>query len=124
MPDVQGRSERATHATHTYTERTDLMIDDHEHHNPGCQGGVLKTRIETDNVRIRCRACGAYWFVPHDETPDLDNDVDTPIITTRLVCREHHDQPVTARGKGCTVCRAAAQTWRDRRRRGRRVVVE
>jgi hypothetical protein len=43
--------------------------------------------------------------------------MNAPTPTPRLVCRDHHDQPVTARGKGCTICAKARQTWRDRRRR-------
>jgi hypothetical protein len=115
---------RAPHATHTYTERTDHMISTHEHHNPGCTGGPQKSRIESDgNERIRCRSCAAFWYVSPvaDATPDLD--VDTPIITrqvSRQVCREHHEQDVTPTGKGCQVCAASRQTWRDRRQSRRR----
>jgi hypothetical protein len=100
-----------------------------EHHNPGCTGGVQKSRVEDDGrTRIRCRSCAAFWYVAHDDEdhPDI-NVVVVPIITARLVCSQHHDQPVTARGKGCTVCSAARQTWRDSRlsrRRSRRAVVE
>jgi hypothetical protein len=98
------------------------MIDTHPHHNPGCPGGALKERIETDNVRVRCRGCGAYWLVPHGKTT-MDPDVDAPTITPRLVCRDHHDQPVAASGNGCQTC-AQARRDRETAKAGRRAKQE
>ena len=84
------------------------MIDDHEHHKTACPGGALKSRIETAGTRTQCAGCGAYWRVSDTSSPSITI---APTHTTRLVCREHHDQSVTAAGKGCQTC---AQARRDR----------
>jgi hypothetical protein len=53
--------------------------------------------------RLTCPECGHVGSAVRAESwataPTL-----RPVTTTGYVCRDHHDQPVNFRGKGCTRC--------------------
>ena len=60
-------------------------------HAPGC---LMPTPMTDAAGFLRCPACK--WVQP---TPKANT-------ATGYVCRDHHDQPVTWRGTGCTRCAA------------------
>ncbi len=93
---------------------------DTEHHRPTCTGPDVTTRTtSTGTRRAHCRACGKYWKViggtvttSHTPAPITAPTVTAPTVTTtaaRLVCRDHHDQAVSATGKGCVMCSQAVR---------------
>lgn len=71
------------------------------HHTPDCQAeDVHEVTGNLGDTLARCTNCRRFVVVL-DETEPAQEPRRAP---ARLVCREHHDQPVNARGKGCTQC--------------------
>jgi len=71
-------------------------------------------------LRLRCPECahvGSLAYVAPVANPTVEREP-RPIRATGYRCRDHHDQPVTWRGKGCSRCaadlkRRKAPTARD-----------
>jgi len=61
-------------------------------HAPGC---LMPTPTTDPAGQLRCPACKYVQPKPQASTQP-----------TGYVCRDHHDQPVTWRGTGCTRCAA------------------
>lgn len=73
-------------------------------HAPNCKGeDVHEVTGRFGDLLARCNGCG--WFVVLDGTEPPAEPVSRPRrAPVRLVCREHHGEPVTANGKGCRPC--------------------
>jgi len=56
--------------------------------------------------RLKCRTCK---YVSTTTPPNT-----TP--ATRTVCRDHHEQSVSAQGKGCPICATDRQASQKRKR--------
>jgi len=54
-------------------------------------------------IRIKCPECKHVANVPIKPKPQSSP---APVAATGYRCRDHHDQPVTWRGTGCTRCAA------------------
>lgn len=90
-------------------------------HRPDCPGGALRYR--PDGIRAQCLTCGGWGTVPgHEQTPrprtrgTPEPTTPPPVLATGYRCRDHQEQPVTWRGKGCSQC----ERERDDRRRNKR----
>lgn len=87
-------------------------------HRPGCpQKGVQRHRNDAGVKWATCRSCSASWSEPEpDRRPAVPDVIEhgAPAVATIVSdyrCREHPEQPVNARGKGCPQCE------RERRRK-------
>ena len=70
-------------------------------HGPGCSKPPPSRNLITPGwIRLKCPECRHVENV--SEAAQDDANPLTPATGYR--CRDHHDQPVTWRGKGCTRC--------------------
>ncbi|CUR54208.1 hypothetical protein NOCA2140031 [metagenome] len=54
---------------------------------------------------VRCLACDSFVINgPNANNRDAATQLAAPRIVSRWRCREHTDEPVTPRGKGCRQC--------------------
>jgi len=63
--------------------------------------------------RLKCRTCKYVSPGPTNTTP-----------ATRTVCRDHHEQSVSAQGKGCSICAADRHASQKRKRAKRTKATE
>lgn len=58
----------------------------------------------TGEAMISCRSCGRAWPDPGQSDGGTPHPSSTPRPSTGWVCRDHPDQPVDPKGRGCPVC--------------------
>jgi len=83
-------------------------------HWPGCVDPGTQRRLNSIGVVwVTCRGCGAYWQGADGwrDVPPTAAENRTPVEivappSSGYRCREHLDQPVTPRGRGCPTCAA------------------
>lgn len=69
-------------------------------HRPNCRGPRITARVRTDGSAIlRCTRCKSSEAIPPGAVAQAFT-----AITGKYRCRDHHDEVVTWRGKGCREC--------------------
>jgi hypothetical protein len=86
-------------------------------HADGCsQPRPTSKPVSPAWIRLTCRECG---HVGIQEARPASNSTPTlapasrPITSTGYRCRDHHDQPVNFRGKGCPRCPTRTRKSRE-----------
>ena len=81
-------------------------------HATGCSKPPPDSRLVKPGwLRLKCPECahvGSVAYVAPDKK--LPPEREPRPIGSGYRCRDHHDQPVTWRGKGCTKCTRAKRT--------------
>ena len=76
-------------------------------HGPGCtRPDPWRDRFKTGWVRLKCPECKHVANVAEVAQVRAVPPVREPVVITATGyrCRDHHDEPVTWRGTGCTRC--------------------
>ena len=82
------------------------MNDNTMTHSPGCtRPDPWRDRFKPGWIRLKCPECQHIANVTEAALFNQDNaKALTPTPTSGYRCREHHDQEVTPKGRGCVLC--------------------
>jgi len=79
------------------------MSDVHIRHRPTCTRPAPRSWPVAGGIKSVCDGCNGYFVVW--DSPLIEAPAAQPAaVAAAYVCRDHHSQPVTFRGKGCKLC--------------------